>query len=307
MIRDGEPDQAVKLLVSNLKNGLPEIYQQAKALEPLFGRKEKAADRSGYLANVKSLKNFLSDLERNQPDMMMFLAHYDLAERKLKEGEWMTARFNYETASKMNHPFFSLTDEEITDRVQLCDDALQFNQLIDEGNRYYEEKDWKEALQSFKKAGFFHRDEFDFNLQELKAAMNICNKGTHFENNLKEAKDHVEHDRWRQAKQAYHRALVLFEADFTPSREELNTAIQHCHNKEIASSRKGLQFAMNRIAVNIFLLGGILLMLTLLIYRFSFISTSQELPKETIEKKAPEKKDQGPVELSSGIMHILKN
>lgn len=281
-INEGQLDQAQKLLLTTLKNGKRSLYDEVAGLD--LSTKSKSRSRrsrdvsSGNHAGREKLLGFLQRLERDEPDMMMFLAHLELGKSLLSKGEWMTARFNFESAMKLHSSAYMIGYEEVNGSIQLCDDAMAFNQFIETGNEYYNLKSWTHALQNFNQAISHHREDFNFDLTELKNVMNICNKGVHFDRSIKEARSLISQSQWREAKQAYHRALVLHEEEFSPNRSQLNAAIQSCHNKEIAVSRRLFNFDMSRMAINYVLVGGIMFMFVLFLYRST--SGSDQTPPQ---------------------------
>ncbi|MCB0843440.1 MAG: hypothetical protein KDE26_09325, partial [Bacteroidetes bacterium] len=233
LIEQNETSKASEKLLTILNHGSQEIHEKAvrmiRKVSSGSRRKTSSVNPGEKGPNPASIKRFLTELEKNDLQMVRFLSHIHIAESKVDEGKWGEAIKNYELAAGLHHESFNLTREEIQGKKEYCQSILTFNQYIDAGNQFFQKKDWKNAILAFQHTLGLVRDGYDIDLNQINGVIATCSQGIRFDELIDSALQLKEHEKWSEAAHQFEEALSFHSPDFYPDRQAIEREIDHCH------------------------------------------------------------------------------
>lgn len=269
LIEQNEVHQATDKLLTVLRNGSKEILDRATLMT--LPRGKEPQDKQRKIPKIttpklpSSLTHFLVQLEEDEPLLVKFLSHIELAEQSNSKGDWSDTKQHLESALAVHDDSFSLSKAEIIHQIQLCDNALIFNDLIASANQEFLQQNWQAALITYGEA--LEALDRDFDTTKINKQISICERGIRFEQYLNLAELAKSKQEWAQACTYFKEALNLNVTDYYPEALGLNIQddLRNC-SKKIQRQGSGFTFIMKKTGTTPLLLIGILAFLALYLY-----------------------------------------
>ncbi|MCB0846486.1 MAG: hypothetical protein KDE26_24725 [Bacteroidetes bacterium] len=234
LLQQGETKQAVEKLSLILQNGENNTYQRALDLM------EKHTPATPSLKNYSQTKKtispviieaFLKDLERNNLPLLEFLSNHELAEAHLAKKSWKEALVPLKLMLQFHQEDYQISKEDLQVKIDQCEEAVSFLRFMEKGDDFFNLKSWQNALSCYKNALVYQNLEFQDEVEQIKKRIVICGHGIRFEQHLDKAKGLSNQRKWTEAAEFYHKALFLFQDEFIPDKETVNSLLEECLEK----------------------------------------------------------------------------
>lgn len=299
LIEKGQSFEAVEELAYHLEKGPRKLFDQALRLKerirttPVSASYREVQDQS--FNPVSTINAFIAYLEEKEVDTLRFLYHIQTGERLIFNLAWNEARHQFEFALRFHQPGFSVTEEEIREKIRICNESLQFYHLVESADQFFSMNSWENAANLYRKAIHNLKDEFRYDRAHLKERLRLSSKGVHFAHQMNLARGFESQGLWHDARESYFEAIKLHEPAFRPDLETLKLMIDNCRpagKKPQQKVKTKRSFKVDRATINIVLMAVILILVTFLIYDPSpepanNIPTRTNIPDELLEEEKP--------------------
>lgn len=232
-------ESAIGSLISTLKSGEKQLYEQALALSrkcKRFGQGRTSKQKEAIKQTTQQLDQFLHSLEQQHQPMLDFIDCIQSADDFFEQGEWFKAQTHYRQAKQLHQEDFLLTEDGIIHKIELCQLALQHDYHLDLGQECIEQEVWNKALSHFHQAKSYLHEELPFSEEPLDMLIDKVNQHQAFEHHFLKAQGLQSQRNWEQAAFAYQYALSLHQDGMNPGKEWLTNTIEGCQERAKTSS-----------------------------------------------------------------------
>lgn len=235
--------QAKERLSSVLKNGKEEVYEHSLTFAYTEPNKPKHRKRSSSRQpdNVPELiLSFLDQLESDEEDMLEFLSFIELADQYERSGKWQEGKRAYEQALDKHLDSFYISKQDIDSRIYLCNESIAIEQQLQQGDHFFEEKDWRSAKKSYSDALELIGQRIGFEVESIQHKLVICNQGIWFKEYIDLANVYLTQNKWSLAIEYFQNALKVHREEFYLTEIEIKRWIENCMLRNQSKKQKQL-------------------------------------------------------------------